>query len=350
MKKVFISILSFLFIALQLQAQTYQPTTKQTDSFSRALIQLLNCGINKFEGCKGDFFQTTLMSQQEYHLNIKFPNSIAGIVRSADWDKNAYVEFGPYADRYSMAKALKELKQKIKKALGKQLLEDKRADTLLFYTMNIEDENGHFGSSFELMAGTTREKSYLLAPTINTVDKSKPEHNFILLKVQGGVPSYYHNIPANLKPVDDSLDLALKQLIQLAAVDFKGLVPDSFFWAKKKEIHINGQLVSYNPRGGNHTASIIIPASTDSATQQKQIQYYHLVMQAAAGSNYIYNTSTLDAWQYIVYFNKNYDEKQPELYLYLINRNTATPFIELQVQSPIGHPVKRSRNYRPDEF
>ena len=350
MKKLFISTLVFLFGAPYLWAQQYKITTQQTDPFSVALVQLLNCGINRFDSCKGDFFQTTMMSQSEHQLTIKFPNSIAGIVRSADWDKNAYVEFGPYPDRYAMAKALKALKQKIKTALGTQLFDDKRADTLLFYSMSIADAKGRFESSFELFTGTTREKSYLLTPTIHTIDTNKPQHNFILLKVEGGIPFYYYNIPPNLRSTDDSLHLTLQQLIRSATVDFKGLAPDSFFSKKKvRTLKMNGQDVIYNPRGGHHSASIRFPASTDSATQQKQWEYYQLIMQAAAGSNYIYHISTFDTWKHTVYFNKNYDQKQPRLYLKLTNRNTPEPYIELQIQSTTSHPVKRSRSYKPDD-
>lgn len=346
MKKLFISIILFLFVAPHLRAQRYQVTTQRTDPFSVALVQLLNCGINRFDSCKGEYFQTTMMSQTEHHLTIKFPNSIAGIVRSADWDKNAYVEFGPYKDRYEMAKALKELKQKIKNALGTQLFDDARADSLLYYNMSIADAKGRFESSFELFTGTTREKSYLLTPTINTVDKTKPEHNFILLKVEGRIPAYYQYIPNDLKPADDSLHLTLKQLILWSLTDFKNLPPGDTAFKRKRQrvLRMNGLDVIYKPWGGNRSASINIPVSTDSATRQKQWEYYQLIMQAAAGSDYIYHAATLDTWQYIAYFNKNYDQKQPRLYLQLTN-----PYIEFEVQSTTSHPVKRSHSYSHDD-
>jgi hypothetical protein len=341
MKKLFINAVLLFICGQQVSAQHYQITTTQTDPFSAALVQLLNCGINKFEDCKGAFLQTTMLQETEYQLNIPFPNSIAGIVRSGDWDKNAYVEFGPYADRYSMAKALKELKQKIKTALGSQLLDDPHADSLVFYTMSIADANGHFQSSFELMTSATKEKSYLLTPTINTTDKSKPEHNFILLKVQGGIPSYYYNIPADVHAPDESMQLTLQQLMRSSTTDFQDLLSDTS--AKKKNTRtINGHLIFFDRWGSNRSASIHIPVAADSAVFQQQWKYYQQVMIAAAGREYEYFVTAVDGIPFIVYFHIQYESKQPRLSMQVNTWDGKESFIELKVESRITHPLKRS--------
>ncbi len=343
MKKLFINLLFIFTATTPLLAQQYRVTTTQTDPFSKALVQLLNCGINKFDNCKGAFLQNTLFGETEDQLTISFPNSIAGIVRSGDWDKNAYVEFGPYADKNSMAKALSELKQQIKTALGKQLYNERRVDSVLFYGMSIADDNGHFQSSFELMTGTTREKSYLLTPAINTIDKTKPEHNFILLKVQGGVPSYYYNIPAGIKAPDDALRLTLQQLMRSSMTDFQNLLPDTSA-KKKRERIINGHAIFFDRQGSNRSASIHIPVAADSAAFQQQWKYYQQVMQAAAGREYEYAITIIDNIPYIVYFHMQYESKLPRLYLEVNSWDGQERFIELKVESSITHPVKRSRS------
>lgn len=346
-KQLFVFITACVLYNGTIKAQVYTIKTDKYDQFSIAFVELLNCAVKKFSDCKGAFLQYTMMQQTESALTIAFPNSIAGIVRSRDWENDAYVEFGPYADRQELVVAIQSLKQKIQHALGNNLYKDGRADNLLNFSMNIADEKGFFQSNFELLTGTTTEKSYLLTPSTHIKETGQREHHFILLKVQSGKPDYYYYVPHKMDVPDTGLQQVLRRMIAAADSDFDSLSKEKGLRKKISEkVEIDGQAVIIERMGGNRSANIYIEAAADSIEFEKQWQYYQKVMQAAAGERYVFTeTKNFSYGPYVVYFNKLYDNTLPDMYLQVSNWKTKEQLIVLKVQSRFVHPVKRSANF-----
>src|SRR4029078_5962478 len=73
--KTFFGVSIMLLVFIQASTQEYSIRTNETDSFSKAFVQLLQCAADKFENCRGKFLQYTMLQENEFELAIPFPGS-----------------------------------------------------------------------------------------------------------------------------------------------------------------------------------------------------------------------------------------------------------------------------------
>jgi len=234
--KAIVNILFSFFVINHGSAQSYSVTTNESDSFSKAFIQLLRCAADRFENCKGKFLQYTALQENEFELTIPFPESAASIVRFSESDKNVYVEFREFENKESLVKGMYSLIDKIGKALNGGIIEpaivgidDKGG--MQIAAVSIRDGNGYYQSNIELLTGSS-SNTYLLPASRVKGDTS--EKYFILLKIYGGIPAYYHNISGDVKSPDKSIEYLLKKLILSAKNDFNSLDEQQPRQLKKK--------------------------------------------------------------------------------------------------------------------
>lgn len=340
---ILISLLGFI----RIPAQEYKVSTAQADSFSKNFIQLLQCATEKFEPCKGRFLRYTNLQENEYELAIPFPGSAAGIVRFRDWDKNAYVEFRGFSDKKSLIGGMQVLIDKIKKALNDQVIisdiAGKEDDAgMQIANVSIKDIEGYFQPNIELLTGSSSH-TYLLS-SVDENDKASKEY-LILLKIYGGTPSYYHNVPAGIISPDKEMDDLLKFLLVAAAKDFDSLsAPDQPLEKKHRDtIIINGEKILINTGGQNATCQLEFPASNDSLELRKQIKHYRLLIESAVGSSYSYQVSKTGERSEIIYFPKQYNINKPSVELSLEPAyTTGFKMLSITIRSNNTREVKRN--------
>jgi hypothetical protein len=318
MKRTLLIIVLFTLTSYP-KAQQYHVSTEQRDSFSIALVKLLNAVTNRFEDYKGDSLTYNWLTGFDYRLNLDFPGSSMAVVRARDWDRNAYVEFRGYKDEKSVRNNFQLLIEKIKKAMGDQLLMPEwkiNADSYVqMIGFSLKGKTGYFNSNFEMFTGQSTLDPYLGS---SAKEGSGPQKYFILLKINGRTPSYKYYISPNVSPPDEKLHKTLKQLLESAAEDFVSLHGKKPRTLKRKKIDslsINGHIVVMNYRGAHHTATISFPAPLDSIAFNKQWEWCHRSIQAAVGSAYVYLPFKLTESRYIAYHAKSYKCNNPDVQL-----------------------------------
>jgi hypothetical protein len=348
MKSVLIAVLA-TFILQPLRAQHYNITTDKNDPFSLALVKILNDASTRFADCKGDSIRSTWLMGDDHKLSFDFPGSSIAIIRSRDWDRSAYIEFRGFSSVNEVSKGIRSLIAKIKNALGSQLvppiIHGDTATILQIAGLSIKDQHGYFTPHFELFPGASSADPYLLGP--EKEEDGLPKKYFILLKVQGGVPSYQYYVPANIVSPDFKLTQTLQQLMKAAAADFDSLPGKRLAHVamKKKKtdtLLLNGYTVLINQRGSNYTTSILFPAPVDSVAFNEQWDWCNRAVQSATGSRYVYHHSYLGENHFTSYYAIKYNEKDPRIYIeHLKGNDYPSSPISIKVISTRNHQVKR---------
>lgn len=353
-------ILPTLIFAASLAAQDYRITTDQKDDFSKALVQLLNCAATRFKDCTGDSLRSTWLMGDDYRLTIPFPGSTIGIVRQRDWNKNAYVEFRGYKDVAGLNKGLKTLIDKIKKALGKQLvppvITGNQKTITQFSMMAIQDENGHFTANIELLPGSSGAEPYLLGPE-REEETATRKQRFILLKVHGGIPSYQYYIKDGIAPPDRALHTLLQRLMKEAVTDFDSLpIMQSAARRGKKvdTLQVNGYTVYLDKRGSHRSANIVFDVNADSASVDSMMRWCRQAIDAAVGSSYVYHPYNYDKTKSIIYYQSYYSPlyrlTSPRIDLIYSPEQYRKPVpVIIKIQGIPTHPVKRSRSLNEED-
>jgi hypothetical protein len=347
--KMVLSCILAISMLQTVYAQQYNITTNKADPFSIALIKLLNAASNRFADYKSDLIRSTWLGD-DHKLAFEFPGSSMAVIRSRDWDKNAYVEFRGFGSIKDISNGMQTLIAKISNALGDQLMtpvvHGDPTTLVQIAGLSIKDKNGYFTSHFELFPGSSSAVPYLTGPE-KEEDNDQPKKYFILLKIQGGIPSYQYYIPSNIVSPDQQLTQTLQYLLKAATNDFDSL-PEKRNHAiaiKKKKtdtLQLNGYTVLLNRRGQNHIASILFPAPADSVAFNERWNWCHLIVQSAVGSGYVYHRSESTDSRYIVYYAKLYDQKNPQMQLELKPGIYNTPnTMDVVVRSSQSHSVKR---------
>lgn len=345
--KVLLCLL-FLLNAPAGQTQTYRPVAVQKDSFSLALVQLLQCAAQDFASCKGDSIRSTWLMGDDYQLQINFPQSAIGIVRIRDWDKNAYVEFRGFKTEEGARKGLQQLFDKIKKALGPQAMPSTAtvSSLLKFYSFSIRDSAGYFSPNIELFGGSSSANPYLLGPEKEA--EGRKEY-FVLLKVYRGIPAYQFFISPSVKSQDDALHQALQKLLILAEDDFDLLRKNPRFPQQKKRSDtflLFGHKTRFNFRGERYFATISFPVSGDATAMKTRWQYYQNAIQAVLGSGYVYLHDTLGDEPSVLYYAKDGPAKAT---VRLKREEQNGQFlIVVKIQSEYAHRI--SRSYKKDDI
>lgn len=341
--------------SFSLKAQEYSISTQQTDSFSVALVKLLQCASSKFDDCKGEFLQYTMMQENEYRLNFPFPGSAAAIIRHRDWDKNAYVEFRGYSDKKKLQKGVNTLIKKIKTALGNRWHIRSKAPhqdiSLFIQSISISDSKGFFQPNMELFTGSSAS-TYLLQK--NNIDTGNRKEYFILLKIYGGIPSYNYFISPHILPPDKQLHTTLQQLLKMAETDFDetNQMKNNLPGKKKKmdTLHINNNIVIINRRGGHYSANIYLEQPADSLARIAHWEQVQKMIQAAVGNNYFYIKSNLSDQPFISYIHNKYDIRNPVVYLQTVNEIKDEKLTRIEIRSNHSHPTKRSASMNEDDW
>ena len=344
--KISVMLLLLCLLSGSGAAQEYKVSTTQQDVFSIALVKLLNCAADGFKNCKGKLIRSTSLMGDDHQLNIVFPGSAAAVVRIRDWEKNAYIEFRGYTDKQSRIKGVYDIVAKIKKALGDQLqdrYEGLKKDDVGFYGLSIKDRNGFFSMNMEVFSGASSAPIYLLGP--EREDETKPASDFVLLKIYGGVPSYQHYIHA-IAPPDRKLDTVLRLLIRSAEKDFasppfEATSATAFKRKKEDTVRVNGIAVYMVYRGANHSAILTFPVNPNSIPYDKQWNNLQRSLEAALGSDYVYQKSRPGDLLDFVFFSKDYIEKKPRVYLMDLPVDSAAPTISIRIESSYTHEVSR---------
>jgi hypothetical protein len=332
-----------LFLTTLAGAQEYKVSTDQPDSFSIALVKVLNAAPGKFTTCKGEFIRSGSLSGYEYKLNIPFPGSSMAIVRCRDGDQHVYIEFRGFKGKKERDGGIMDLARKIRKALGEQLYdpyENKDPGELYFYGLSVKDSKGYFSMNMELFGGRSAAGSYLLGP--EEEDRSKPQQDFILLKIYGGTPAYNYYINST-DPPDKALHATFTQLIKEAATDFDQLRAQTDSYPQKRKrfdtLRLNSFTVIMNYRGSHYSASLQFRV-TEGLPPQEAWQYYQQALQAALGSDYVYQVYKSGAQPAILYYRMEGEDK-PRIYLQQEGEDN-NPCIGIRIESSFSHPVKRS--------
>lgn len=341
--KRFLLIVSIFFINASAYSQEYKIYTKQTDPFSRSLVQLLNAAPTGFKELKGDSIRSTWLMGNDYKLNLSIEGSHIGVVRIRDWNTNAYIEFRGYADLKAVSKGIRELVNKMQQALGDQLQKPRFYGNMT--SLGIKDQKGFFSSNIEVFASSSSAEPYLLGPEKEPED-GKPKKYFILVKVHAGIPHYQYYIPANIAPPDKALHKTLQQLVREAATDFKALPPvahpDPSIKKKKTDtIKMNGYTVYVSKRGQNYSTSLAIEQS------KLSLAGCHQALQAALGSRYVFHESDLMERKYTFYYVPNDNSMPPAVFLEHPRDNSD--HIIIRIQSRHGHETKRSADLDDEE-
>ncbi len=338
-------LLASLIIAHGAQAQQYKVSTTQSDSFSVAIVKLLNAAVSRFSDCKGDSIRTTSLMGEDRQLGFHFPGSTIGIVRTRDGDVNAYIEFRGFANKKSRDEGIRALVQKIKTALGEQLYdpnEQKDNSEIYFYGLSVKDTNGYFSMNMELFGGSSSAPVYLLGP--EREEEGPTKEDFILLKIYPGIPYYQYYI----KPVpapNIELDKTLRELLVASHQDFETLrTSTTSIPARRKKadtLSMNGYEVVVNYRGANYSANLYFPAATDSSAFQRQWLFYQQALQAALGTKYVFGFSSMDELPSAIYYPGYYTgENLPRTHLRLYKEG-GTQLLHVRIESNVAHPTKR---------
>ena len=345
--KTFFGVSIMLLVFIQASAQEYSIRTNETDSFSKAFVQLLQCAADKFENCRGKFLQYTMLQENEFELAIPFPGSSAGIIRYRENDKNAYVEFRGFDNKESLIKGMYFLIDKIKKALNGEIIEptiygiDEKPG-LQITGISIKDNNGFYQSNIELFTGSSA--GIYLLPAVNNEKDNGSNQYFILLKIYSGVPAYYHNISADVKSPDKKMSGALKELVIAAATDFESLQSQQNKKIRRSRdtFLLDGFKVYKNTAGQNATSSLKFPITIDSIEMKRQIAWCQQVIESAVGDEYVYYLSNMNQ-SLIFYFSKKYEISRPAVELTIEpGSNSKEQFLQIIIRSNHSKEVKRS--------
>jgi len=104
----------------------------------------MNAAVGQFKDCKAE------LMGDDYKVTIPFPGRVMGIVRYRDWDNNVYVEFRGFPDKESQAEGVRNLVNKIRRALEDQLYDPNNGrEEISFYGMSVKDRNGYFSMNPE---------------------------------------------------------------------------------------------------------------------------------------------------------------------------------------------------------
>lgn len=337
-------IVMFTFLSISTTAQEYHVSTTRTDSFSLALVHLLQCATSHFRECTGDSIRTTWLMGTDHQLAFPFPGSIAAIIRKRDWDVNAYIEFRGYKNVQEREKGIRDIVSKIKLALGEQLHDRNTANNgtiLYFYGLALKDRNGYFNMNMELFGSSSAAPIYLLGPEKEPESDSK--RHFVLLKIYPGVPRYQHYI-RSIPPPDPKLHHTIQQIVKWAAGDFDSLrnrKRDSLINPNKNRetIQLNGEDVHMHYRG-NYSATLSFPQKTaDKITFAERWTYYQRILQAALGSDYVYAIYGLNGKPYVVYYPMVNGGKRPGIYLEK-DQDSMSGTISIKISSTVSHPTK----------
>jgi len=320
--------------------QQYLVRTNEKDSFSLAFVKLMNSGVNHFEDCKGELIRRSWQGD-DYKLTVPLPGGYLGIVRHY-LGNDVKIEYRGFADSSERNGALRKLVKQIKKALGDQL--DGDYDLILsgdnsFYGMNIKDQYGYFSSTIEIFSGSSSASSYLLSD-YRDEDLLLPQQHFFILKIDGGLPFYFYNVP-EVCPPDLVLDSTIRFIMEAAKNDFRSFKEkrfDSDLMRRRGTDTIlkNGHeiFVSYNR--SEYTASLFFPAPTDSLAFKNRWEYYRQVVSAVTGTGYAYFFFNDDKDPHIKYFS--YNRNSIELEFRKMKRGN---FIRIKVVGSEYHPQKR---------
>lgn len=324
-----------------LAAQQYRVHTSQTDSFSVAFVRLMNCAVSRFGDCKGDSIRTNWMGT-DHQISFSFPGSAAAIVRSREWDINAYVEFRGFTGRKDRDKGINELVAKIKKALGDQLYdpyEHQDRGKKYFYGLSIKDSTGYYSMNMELFASSSSAPVYLLGPEREVEGPRKTD--FILLKIYPGIPRYNYYIK-NIASPEPGLQVALTTLLRAADTDFDSLRNQqqprlNGKRQKMDTVTINGYSVELNYHGANYSAVLRFTGNSDSVVYNQQLFFCEQALQAALGQEYVYQRFDMQHYPAVVYFA----QKKPRVYLQIEKDGNNRLQVVVRIGSIITHPTKR---------
>ena len=288
----------------------------------------------------------------DYELSFSFPGSIKAIVRLKDWDKNAYVEFSGFKNKVEQYQGLKDLKQKIKKALGDQLYawQNPNADETGYWAFSIRNEEGFFSMNMELLAGTTGEPIYLLGP--EREEENLKKNHVILLKIYGGIPRYHHFI-SDVESPDRALGQVIKTVVDAARKDFVSLqTADTTGMIRRlpryDSIRLNNIEILMHYRGSHYSASIYFIQQKDSLKNIGHWNYYQLVLKATLGPEFVFYEYEIQGEHHIVYYKRAYDPDAPRIYLEQEEQNGKW-VIKIKIMSNQVHPTKRALNPADDE-
>jgi hypothetical protein len=343
-------ILFFLLISSGIcYSQLYNPYTDQADQFSKSFVEILNCAKVKFKHCQGDSMRTTWLMGTDYKLTIKVPGSNAGIVRERDWDKNAYLEFGPFNDTVQLRNGMIELVGKMKLALGAnaniphELISGPNSSYFIT-SLGLKDANGYFQSNIELMSGAAARDNYFPEPEKEPEVVSGKKY-FIILKVYSGIPEYQYYIRELVQAPDSDLDVVLKYFIEMAKTDFRELEKKDSNVRKQKTdtILMNGIKVLFNPHGQNASATISIETNNENFISQWKSAQQSL--QAALGEKYVYHLYEMYGQPFVSYYALEYDPVKPRIYLEGVQKNNSERIIEIKISSAYTRQVKRNLSY-----
>jgi hypothetical protein len=319
--------------------QVYSLQPRLGDEFSKTLVTLLNSAPGRFSDLKDTFIHTTYLGENIYDLRVKLPGSKTSIVLLRDHSTNVYVEFQGYSNYDEVNEGIRELSGKIKKALGDQVY-DRNMDTgqiwRRFTGYSIRDESGYYGMNFELFAGRTAFESYLLSPD---KEPGNGTRHFILLKITGGTPSYYHFIKQREMPLRP-LTVALQQVIAASKQDFSEFRKKGSEGRLKKNdtISLQGHQFLMRYRGSNYTATV------KWENREGERERLHESIQGAVGPLYVYYAYKINGRKAYLYFDNSGDTSSPRIYL---EEDEQGKYLLATIHSPVDHPTKR--NWDPDD-
>jgi hypothetical protein len=261
---------------------------------------------------------------------------VAAILRENNGSYNAYLEFRGYEDAEALRRAVADLDASIRLALGDQLMfrEDTAAYRSDYRSYYITNGWGYFEMNLEILAGRSTAEVYLLSP-------KKEDHRsggyFILLKVTGGVPGYFRFITPT-DPADPLLASAIDSVVQLARTDF------SEHKAKQAGVATGGadSLVLHDWRfrlsfrGAHHYALLRIPGG------RGVFENLSVSLEGALGSSFVHHRYQRGGKDEHLYFQHKSTVMSPRIYLGWSEDGND---IELRIESPVSHPVKRSREH-----
>ncbi len=310
--------------------QVYSLKPRAEDEFSKVLVTLLNAAPGRFAELQGPFIHTTYLSENVYDLKVKLPGSRAAIVQSRDHSTNVYVEFQGYDSNEEVNEGIRQLSLKIKKALADQLYDRNRDTGQLwqrFTGYSIRDKNGFYGMNLEIFSGKTAFASYLLSPDREPENRTR---HFILLKITGGLPYYYHFINERA-PVLPSLHTVLQNLIAASKDDFS--IYQKIVNGKRKKtdtLTLKGHRFFMKYRGSNFSATLQWENTEDAMDK------LHRSLQQAAGASYVYYEYEVDGQKAYLYFDHSGDSDSPRIYL-----KAEGNYLLATIHSPVDHPSKR---------
>ena len=327
-----IALLSSLFCS----AQRYYLRPAAADSFSTVLVNLLHAAQDDFRDHKGPFLHTTYLSERDHLLDFRLPGSVAAILRESNGTYNAYLEFRGFEDAEALREGVANLDERIRLALGDQLMfrEDTAAYRSDYRSYYLADDWGYFGMNLEILAGRSTAEVYLLSP-------KKEDHRsggfFILLKVTGGVPRYFRFVTPT-DPADPVLASAIDSVVRLARSDFSEYkaTGTGVGSGRADSLVLNDWRFQLSFRGSHHYALLRVPGGPGI------FENLSVSLEAALGPSFVHHRYKRDGKDVYLYFQYKSTVMSPRIYLGWSEDGND---IELRIESPVSHPVKRSREH-----